>query len=198
MGHASPRGLTPSQTVGPFFAYALTPGTRYAFTTLAGSDLVTDDTVGEVIEIVGRISDGAGAPIPDAMIEIWQADGAGRLPGRDARVNTSFKGFGRSETVNDGVFTFRTVKPGAVPGPGDTMQAPHVDVGVFSRGVLRRMFTRIYFADAAGNDADPVLALVPAERRATLIARRESDGPPPRYRFDVRVQGDGETVFFEA
>jgi protocatechuate 3,4-dioxygenase alpha subunit len=192
--------ITPSQTVGPFFAFGLTPGSKYAFTTLAGSDLVTEDTVGEVIEIVGRVTDGEGAAIPDAMIELWQADGAGRFPGHDKGANTTFKGFGRSETVNDGVFSFRTVKPGAVPGPDGKMQAPHIDVGVFSRGVVRRMFTRIYFEGEAANDADPILALVPNDRRATLIARRDGTGVggAPRYRFDIRVQGDGETVFFEA
>jgi protocatechuate 3,4-dioxygenase alpha subunit len=192
--------ITPSQTVGPYFAFGLTPGTKYNFSTLAGSDLVTEDTVGEAIEIAGRVTDGEGAAIPDAMIELWQADGAGRLPGRDKGTNTTFKGFGRSETVNDGVFSFRTVKPGPLAGPDGRMQAPHINVGVFSRGVVRRMFTRIYFEDEAANGTDLVLALVPPERRATLIARRDGTGADgvPRYRFDVRVQGENETVFFEA
>jgi protocatechuate 3,4-dioxygenase alpha subunit len=153
-----------------------------------------------VIEIVGRVTDGDGVTIPDAMIELWQADGAGRFPGHDKGANTTFKGFGRSETVNDGVFSFRTVKPGAVPGPDGKIQAPHIDVGVFSRGIVRRMFTRIYFEGEAANDADPILALVPPDRRATLIARRDGTGAggAPRYRFDIRVQGGEETVFFEA
>ena len=192
--------ITPSQTVGPFFAFGLTPGSKNAFTTLAGSDLVTEDTVGEVIEITGRVTDGEGAAIPDAMIELWQADGAGRFPGHDKGANTTFKGFGRSETVNDGVFSFRTVKPGAVPGPDGKKQSPHIDVSLFSRGVVRRMFTRIYFEGEAANDADPILGLVPPDRRATLIAWRDGAGAggAPRYRFDIRVQGDNETVFFEA
>ena len=141
--------------------------------------------------------DGEGKPVPDAMVEIWQADGAGRYPDRGPGANTSFKGFGRSET-KDG-YRFRTVKPGAVPSPDGKPQAPHIDVGIFARGILRRMLTRIYFEGEPLNAADPVLALVPAERRATLIARRDGaqDGAP-RYTFDIRLQGDNETVFFEA
>lgn len=192
-----PDGITPSQTVGPYFAYALTPGSRYAFSTLAGDDLVTDDAVGERIVLTGRVTDGAGNPVPDAMIEIWQADGAGRYPDTRAGANAAFTGFGRSETVDGGTFRFRTVKPGAVPGA--TGQAPHINVGVFARGILRRMFTRIYFDDEAANAGDAALALVPPERRATLIARRDgTDGGQPRYLFDIRLQGENETVFFEA
>jgi protocatechuate 3,4-dioxygenase alpha subunit len=196
--HERPQGLTPSQTVGPYFAFALTPGATYAYSTLAGSDLATEDAVGEVIEIVGRVIDGEGAPINDAMVEIWQADGAGRYLSRENRANTSFKGFGRSATDNEGGFSFRTVKPGAVPAPDGKTQAPHVDVGVFARGVVRRLLTRLYFADEAANDSDPILALVPADRRASLIARREANSSPPRYVFDIHVQGKDETVFFEA
>lgn len=199
MTRSEPLGLTPSQTVGPYFAYGLTPGTAYAYTGIAGSDLVTDDTVGDQIVVAGRVTDGDGMPVPDAMIEIWQADGAGRYPGRDKGVNTTFKGFGRSETVEEGVFSFRTVKPGAVSGPDGAPHAPHINVGVFARGILRRMFTRIYFDGDPGNDADPILKLVPAERRATLIARREgTSNGLPKYVFDIRLQGTNETVFFEA
>ena len=194
-----PEGITPSQTVGPFFAYALTPTGRYAIADLAGNDLVTDDAAGARIRIEGRIVDGDGAPVTDAMIEVWQADGEGRFAGHDpALSNARFKGFGRCETDAEGRYSFRTVKPGAVPGPNGAVQAPHVDVGVFARGLLRRLFTRIYFEDEAGNAGDPVLALVPSEARATLIARREDGGAEPVYRFDVRLQGEGETVFFEA
>ena len=197
--HKPAHGITPSQTVGPFFAFALTPGTRYAFSTLAGSDLITADAVGEQIAIGGRVTDGDGMPVPDAMVEIWQADGAGRYPGSDRGANIAFKGFGRSETVNEGVFSFRTVRPGAVPGPGGTRQAPHINVGVFARGTLRRMFTRIYFENESANETDPILKLVPADRRQTLIARRNGTaGGLPRYVFDIRLQGENETVFFEA
>ncbi len=192
-------GITPSQTVGPFFAYALTP-TAYSLTALASDDLVTPDTVGEPIRIEGRVLDGAGDPVPDCFLELWQADGAGRYAGQtDAKPNTTFKGFGRSEADKDGRYGFRTVKPGQVPGPDGKPQAPHINVSFFARGVLRRMFTRIYFDGEAANSGDAILALVPEDRRATLIARRDGtvDGMP-RYVFDVRLQGDDETVFFEA
>ena len=194
---ASPAGITPSQTVGPFFAYALTPGSTYAFATLAGDDLVTADTVGEPVVIMGQVFDGEGKPVPDALIEIWQADGSGRYPGGASGANTSFKGFGRSET-KDG-YRFRTVRPGAVARPDGKPQAPHIAVGVFARGILRRMLTRIYFDGELANATDPVLMIVSAERRATLIARRSgTEDGAPRYAFDIHLQGDEETVFFEA
>lgn len=194
----APEGITPSQTVGPFFAFALTPG-AYRYTALAGDDLRTGDAEGAPIVIEGRLFDGAGEPVPDAMIEIWQADGRGRYPGASpALANTRFKGFGRSETLG-GYWRFVTVKPGAVRGPRDTMQAPHIDVGIFARGILKRLFTRIYFDDEPANSDDPILGLVPAERRATLVARREGDSDGlPRYVLDIRLQGEDETVFFEA
>jgi protocatechuate 3,4-dioxygenase alpha subunit len=195
----SKRGITPSQTVGPFFAFALTPD-DYDYPALTSGDLVTADAIGEPIRIEGRVTDGEGKPVPDAFRELWQADGAGRYAGQgDARPNTSFKGFGRSATGKDGSFAFRTEKPGQVAGPNGAMQAPHIDVSLFARGVLRRMFTRIYFAGEPSNASDPILQLVPEERRHTLIARRDGsvDGMP-RYVFVVRLQGDDETVFFEA
>ncbi len=194
------RGITPSQTVGPYYNIGLTPGDRYGFAGLAGDDLVTPDTVGEPILIHGRVTDGNGDPVPDAMIEIWQADGAGRYPTRGGPpANTSFTGFGRSECDGKARYGFRTVKPGVVPGPDGGPQAPHINVGVFARGVNRRLFTRIYFEGEPANDGDAVLALVPEARRATLIARRDGavDGVP-RYVFDIRLQGENETVFFEA
>ena len=194
------RGITPSQTIGPFFAYALTPA-DYGYAALVGADLVTPDAAGEPIRIAGRLVDGAGQPVPDAMIEIWQADGAGRYPGAGAPLlpNSGFRGFGRAPCDAAGAFVFRTVKPGPVPGPAGRPQAPHVDVGIFARGLLSRLFTRIYFADEPSNQADPILAVVPPERRATLIARRdEAAGAPPLYRFDIHLQGERETVFFEA
>ncbi|MEX0851696.1 MAG: protocatechuate 3,4-dioxygenase subunit alpha [Bauldia sp.] len=194
-----PLGITPSQTVGPFFAFSLTPGGKYAFETLVGDDLVTDDTVGGAIRIEGRVYDGNGEPVPDTMVEIWQADGAGRYSGSIPPPNTTFKGFGRCGCDAGGGYAFRTVKPGLVAAPDGGRQAPHINVGVFARGVLRRMFTRIYFADEPANEGDPVLRLVAAERRATLLARRDGsvDGMP-RYILDIRLQGENETVFFEA
>ena len=184
------KGLTPSQTVGPFFAFSLTPG-DYAYAGVAEDDLRTDDAAGETILIEGRLTDGDGAPVPDGVIEIWQADGAGNYAGRGA--NTTFKGFGRSETKG-GRFAFRTVKPGAAAG-----EAPHINVNVFARGIQKQMFTRIYFEGEEANETDPVMMLVPADRRATLIARRDGmvDGLA-RYVFDIRLQGERETVFFEA
>jgi protocatechuate 3,4-dioxygenase alpha subunit len=189
------RGITPSQTVGPFFAFSLTPGDAYDYRELVTNDLRTEDAVGEPVRIVGRVLDGAGDPVPDAMIEIWQADGSGRYPTSDARPNTAFLGFGRSATGSDGAYSFLTVKPGRVLGPDGNQQAPHVNVGVFARGLLKRLFTRIYFPDHPANVSDPVLALVPADRRRSLIAARNSSGA---YVFDIRLQGDNETVFFEA
>jgi protocatechuate 3,4-dioxygenase alpha subunit len=193
------QGITPSQTVGPFFHFGLTP-TDYDFRGIVGDNLLTPDAVGEPIRIAGRLLDGAGEPVPDAMIEIWQADGDGRYAGRrEPGANVRFMGFGRAATNKEGAFGFTTVKPGAVPGPHGRPQAPHVNVGVFARGMLKRLFTRIYFEGEQSNEADPILALVPAERRATLIAHRDGmSGGLPLFVFDLRLQGDGEAVFFEA
>jgi protocatechuate 3,4-dioxygenase alpha subunit len=191
-----PDGITPSQTAGPYFAYALTPAGRYAITDLAGNDLVTDDAVGERIRIEGRMLDGDGEPVTDAMLEVWQADREGRYPGADSALsNARFKGFGRVECDANGHFSFRTVKPGRVPGPNGAMQAPHINLGIFARGILRRLFTRVYFEDEPANASDPILALVPAEARETLIAKRMGEGV---YAFDIRLQGERETAFFEA
>jgi protocatechuate 3,4-dioxygenase alpha subunit len=193
-------GITPSQTIGPFFAYGLTPH-AYDFSELFTSDLLTEDAAGERIRIEGRVFDSDGQPVTDAMIEIWQADGEGRYAhtadGR-ARPNTRFKGFGRSDTDADGRFRFTTVKPGAVPGPNGGMQAPHINVNVFARGLLNRLFTRIYFEGEGANASDPILTLVPEDARDTLIAKRTGTGAEASYTFDIRLQGNNETVFFEA
>lgn len=191
--------ITPSQTAGPYFAFALTPGKTYAYQALVENDLTTPDAVGDTIVITGHLLDGNGKAVQDGFLELWQADGAGRYASRESKQNTAFKGFGRSATDATGMFRFRTVKPGAVEAPGGGKQAPHINVSIFARGILRRMFTRIYFADEAANAGDPVLALVPSERRDTLIARREGDvGGVPKYVLDIHLQGDNETVFFEA
>jgi len=198
---SEPTGITPSQTVGPFFNIGLTPGDRYGFDAFVGEDLVTADTVGDRIRIEGRVLDGDGEPVPDAMVEIWQANGAGRYSGggQGPPPNTAFKGFGRSECDGDGRYRFHTVKPGTVPGPDGRPQAPHINVAVFARGILRRLFTRIYFDGEAANAGDAVLALVPADGRDTLIARRDGTvGDTPRYVFDIHLQGEKETVFFQA
>jgi protocatechuate 3,4-dioxygenase alpha subunit len=200
--------ITPSQTVGPFFAYGLTPKGRcewdpngsYSWKNTVESNLVTPDVSGSRIRVEGAVLDGDGLPITDAMIEIWQADAQGRYasPGANrALPNSRFKGFGRSATDKNGVYAFDTIKPGVVPGPNGKTQAPHIVVCVFSRGMLRQIYTRLYFSDEAANASDPILTMVPADRRGTLIAHKQTGAEPPLYRFDIRVQGDNETVFFE-
>jgi protocatechuate 3,4-dioxygenase, alpha subunit len=190
---------TPSQTVGPFFACGLTPEQYgYPFRALVGSSLADDDTPGERIRITGRVLDGDGVPVPDALIEIWQADGLGRYahPADPRGSNLRFVGFGRCGTGTDpeNRFVFDTIKPGVT---GDS-QAPHVNVIVFMRGLLTHVYTRIYFADEAeANAADPVLASVEETRRRTLIAAREATPGGIVYRLDLHMQGPDETVFFD-
>lgn len=179
--------LTPSQTVGPFLNIALLwPD---------GPDVVPDGTPG-AIRITGQLFDGAGAGVPDGMVETWQADPAGGFAHPyDPRVKTAqgFRGFGRCSTDADGRYTIRTVRPGPLPTPDGRIEAPHLDVSVFARGLLDRLVSRIYFPDEPANDWDPVLSAIhdPA-LRATLIAWSTVDG----YRFDIHLQGEHETVFF--
>jgi protocatechuate 3,4-dioxygenase, alpha subunit len=193
------RGQTPSQTVGPFFAYALTPQQYgYPVASIAGPSVALEDEEGEHIRIEGRVLDGNGEPITDAMIEIWQADARGRYAhaADPRRSNSTFRGFGRTGTGTDAQhrFWFDTIKPGAT---GDG-QAPHVNVIVFMRGMLTHAYSRIYFSDEAeANASDSVLAAVPQGRRATLIAAREETQRGVVYRFDIRMQGTDETVFFD-
>ncbi|MBT6273448.1 MAG: protocatechuate 3,4-dioxygenase subunit alpha [Chromatiales bacterium] len=190
---------TPGQTIGPFFSYGLTPE-QYGFSTasLAGPNLTDEETQGERIRLEGCVFDGAGAPVTDAMIEIWQADGEGRYahPADSRASNANFTGFGRTGTGTDDKarFWFNTIKPGA-PTAGE---APHINVVIFMRGLIKQTYTRIYFADEAkANALDPVLTLVPKDRRQTLLAHR-ADGPTgPIYRFDIHMQGGEETVFFQ-
>ncbi len=197
MAGNTPKGQTPSQTVGPYFAYGLTPEQyNYPLSSIAHGHTVDDETEGERIRIVGRVFDGADKPIGDAMIEIWQADAQGRYahPADPNRPNAAFTGFARTGTGTDpqNRFVFDTIKPGGRDG-----QAPHVNVIVMMRGLLTHAYTRIYFADEeAANAADPVLAGVPADRRDTLLAKREETSYGTVYRFDIRMQGDSETVFF--
>jgi protocatechuate 3,4-dioxygenase, alpha subunit len=199
---------TTSQTVGPFFQIGLTR--FYA------DDLTGPGVFGEAIEIEGRVFDGDGQPVPDGVIEIWQADAQGRyahpefleefgsIQENDLRVKehaqmqgggrAGFRGFGRVPTQPDGSFRFKTIKPGRVPAPDGTLQAPHIAVSVFTRGLLRRLVTRIYFPHEPSNAEDFALKLVEPGRRHTLIAKKLRDG---RLEWNVTLQGAGETVFFD-
>ena len=178
-------GQTPSQTVGPFFAYALP---------YAGGAEVAPAVHPDAIRLHGTVSDGGGAPIPDALIELWHPDAAGRpiqLRGTLHRDGYTVTGFGRCPTDADGHYSFTTIKPGSARAD----RAPFALVTVFARGLLHHLFTRAYFGDEAeANAADPFLEGIDPARRDTLIAR--SDGPRS-YRFDIRLQGEGETVFLE-
>ena len=197
MSNQRPDGVTPSQTVGPYFAYGLAPNGKYEWNDAFTGNLVTPDTSGDRIRVAGVVYDGDGAPIVDCMLEIWQADAQGRFSDpqdKRAQPNNSFKGFGRVGTDGRGCFAFDTIKPGVVADPDGKPQAPHIVLAVFARGMLLHLYTRIYFEDETANVADPVLALVPADRRTTLIAKRTGNGI---YTFDVHLQGDKETVFFD-
>jgi protocatechuate 3,4-dioxygenase alpha subunit len=164
---------TPSQTIGPFFHFALV--------SMGGDD--EPQAHDRRIEISGRVLDGQGAGVPDALVEIWQAN------------SSDAGGFARSATDEEGFFRFRVARPRAAAHPNGGTQAPHVAVGVFARGLLKRLVTRIYLEGAPENDRDLVLSLVPASRRATLVAKRESGAR--RFRFDIVLQGPAETVFFD-
>ena len=187
-------GLTSSQTVGPFFSGALLREDA------CRNVLVGPETAGERIRIEGRLIDGDGAPVADALVEIWQANAEGRynhpLDQRGEAINPAFSGFGRSGTDEAGRYWFETIKPGAVPFDGELSQAPHIVVTVFARGLLNHAVTRLYFEGEAANEADPVLRRVPRDRRATLVAKREQGDGLPVYRFDIVLQGSGETAFF--
>jgi protocatechuate 3,4-dioxygenase alpha subunit len=177
-----------SQTVGPFFRIGLIYGQ-------AQNNLVNEQTSGERITLIGIVLDGDGEPIPDAMIEIWQPDAKGIFnhpfdPLHD-QADPHFRGFGRAENRSAGEFEFNTIKPGGRDG-----QAPYINVHVFARGMLIHAMTRIYFSDEQTNTDDPVLNSIEPERRHTLIATREQSDGPPVYRFDIHMQGEDETVFF--
>jgi protocatechuate 3,4-dioxygenase alpha subunit len=183
-------GLTPSQTVGPYLHIGLVwPDGPY---------VVPEGTPGS-FWITGTVTDGNGDPVPDALIETWQTDPDGRFDHPDdprgaapSRV-PGFRGFGRCATDAQGRYRILTVKPGALPTPDGAQEAPHIDVTVLGRGLLDRVVTRVYFPDEeAANGADDVLASVPPQRRGTLVAQWDGE----QLRFDIRVQGDPETVFF--
>lgn len=186
---------TPSQTVGPFFHLGCTDNASCG-------TLVTAATKGERIRLICRVLEdaGDGVPVPDAMLEIWQANAEGRYNHPDdtqgKALDLAFSGFGRLASDANGICVFETIKPGRVPGNNSAMQAPHINVSVFARGVLKRLPTRIYFAGDPANAEDPVLVLVPADRRATLMARNAAENPS-EWRFEIHFCGENETVFFD-
>ncbi len=186
--------LTASQTVGPFFSPCMLREGA------CRNVLVQPETSGERIRIEGHVFDGDRIPVPDAMVEIWQANTHGRYNHAadqgPAPLDPTFSGFGRSGTEDDGKYWFETIKPGFVPFDSERMQAPHICVTVFSRRLLNHLVTRLYFEDEPNNARDPVLQCVPADRRATLLARREPGSEPIVYRFDIIMQGADETAFF--
>jgi protocatechuate 3,4-dioxygenase alpha subunit len=172
-------GLTPSQTVGPFFSHAL-PWPDGPYVVPAG-------TAG-AFWLRGRVLDGVGDPVPDALVESWQAD-----PADPRGSDVDFRGFGRCPTDADGLWSILTVRPGRVADTAGRMQAPHIDLSIFARGLLDRVVTRVYLPDEPdANAEDPVLSGIPDERRSTVVAEADENG----FRFDVRLQGAGETVFF--
>jgi len=183
---------TPGQTVGPFFALGLDRP--------EWSDLTRNHPEGTRIVIAGRVLDGDGAPVPDALIELWQANAAGRYDHvaddqADKQLDPNFLGYGRVATDAQGRFQITTIKPGPVPGRGNALQAPHINLAFFARGLLRQLHTRIYFADEPGNAADPLLAAIDDHAaRQSLIARHGDGGT---YRFDIILQGEGETAFLD-
>jgi protocatechuate 3,4-dioxygenase, alpha subunit len=183
---------TSSQTVGPFFDIGLR---RFCC-----ADLLQPGASGERVTIEGKVLDGDHVPVPDAVIEVWQANAHGKYDHpedcQDKPIDSAFRGFGRIATDDQGRFRIITIKPGSVPGPNGSMQAPHLEVSVFMRGLLKRLVTRVYFPDNASHARDPVLALVDPHRRATLIAK-PVPGQSGNLHWDVVLQGPQETVFFD-
>jgi protocatechuate 3,4-dioxygenase, alpha subunit len=185
---------TPSQTVGPFYAIGLT---RRPMNVVA-----SEATQGQRIRIEGQVFDGDGAAIPDVMLEIWQANSSGRYNHPDDKqekpLDPSFTGWGRSGTDEKCFYNFETIKPGPVPGNGESVQAPHVGFVIFARGMLLHAYTRMYFADEPANASDPVLnSIKNKKRRQTLIASPGMESGKTVYRFDIWLQGENETVFFD-
>ena len=181
---------TTSQTIGPFL--------RIGLEWMQTEDLAPQGVAGQRVRIEGRVFDGDGKPVIDAAVEVWQANSHGKYASpedpQDKPLESAFRGYGRSLTDDAGAFRFRTIKPGRVPGPDGALQAPHLVVTIFMRGLLKQLVTRMYFPDEPSNADDPVLKLAPAERRATLVARKASEGV---LEWNVHLQGKNETVFFD-
>jgi len=179
-----------SQTIGPYL--------RIGLEWMVIEDLAPPGVAGDRVRLEGRVVDADGKPVNDAAVEIWQANSQGKYASPEDMqaqpVEKAFRGYGRSLTDDAGAFRFRTIKPGRVPGPEGKLQAPHLTVTIFMRGLLKQLQTRIYFPDDPANADDPVLNLVPAERRATLVAKKRADGA---LEWNVVLQGKNETVFFD-
>ena len=184
---------TPSQTVGPFFHFGLTD--KHSI-----GHIADPQAQGERVHLKCRVLDGDGMPLNDAMVEIWQANAEGKYNHPEDRqqkaIEPAFYGFGRAATHEDGNCEFETIKPGRVPGLGNALQAPHLNVAIFARGMLKQLYTRIYFFGDPANQEDSVLAMVPAKRRATLLAQPDVSRQDT-WLFDVHLQGEQETVFFD-
>ena len=182
--------VTPSQTIGPFYWGTIVKAYR--------ADIAPPGVAGERIEVVLTLHDGQGAIVPDGLFEIWQANSHGRYnhpeDRRNLALDAGFEGYGRASTFTDGSSTFATVKPGRVPWPAGGMQAPHINVSIFARGLLNRVATRLYFDGDPANAEDPVLKMVDPARRPTLLARKDGKGT---WRLPVNLGGPNETVFFD-
>ena len=191
-----PEGITPAQTVGPFFHFMLTPHS-YGVNEVFSPDLTAGTGLTGTVRIELRVLDADGVAMADAMAEIWQADADGRYStaaAPDSGNLRPFQGFGRGDTNKDGLVTFTTIRPGPVPGQAGRKQAPHIAVNLFGRGMLNHLKTRFYFAGDPANSDDAILNLVPASRRGTLLLKQGTDGI---WRQDIRLGGDAETVFFD-
>jgi len=182
--------LTPSQTIGPFYWGTIVKAYR--------ADLAPPGVAGERLSLVLTLHDAEGAVVPDGLLEIWQANSHGRYKHPDDRRNLAldpaFDGFGRASTFTDGSSTFSTVKPGRVPWPAGGMQAPHINVGIFARGLLNRVATRLYFDGDPANAEDPVLKMIDPARRPTLLAKKDAGST---WRLPIHLGGPNETVFFD-
>ena len=193
---------TASNTIGPFFHHVITPK-GYKQKGIVDNNMVGKNTRGERIKVAGQIIGSNGKPLRAAMLEIWQANSVGRYKSliddrNELRLDKDFSGFGRVAAENKGKFEFQTIKPGQVPSIGNTLQAPHINLVLFAAAMDSHLFTRLYFSDEIrSNDLDPVLTSVPEDRRDTLIAIRKKSQRGTSYRFDIKLGGDEETVFFD-
>jgi protocatechuate 3,4-dioxygenase alpha subunit len=193
---------TASNTIGPFFHHAMTPE-GHNLKGITDNYLAGKKTKGDHIRVEGRILDAEGKPLRAAMLEIWQANATGRYNSpmddrNDVKLDSKFSGFGRVSSDSKGKFEFETIKPGSVPSSGNAPQAPHINLTLFAAAIHSHLFTRLYFSDeVVANEIDPVLSSVGDTRGDTLIARRKKTKNGIEYRFDIKLGGEGETVFFD-